>query len=74
MIMPGGRNYARWANFPWSVVEEGGQKNAGAWTAADSVRLSALVRRTHEEQLWIRFYTLDGFAPEQDRGFAGHNG
>ena len=69
MIVPGGRNYARWANFPWSVVEEGGQQKAAAWTAADSARLSALVRRAHEEQLWIRFYTLDGFTPAQDRGF-----
>lgn len=69
MIVPGRRNYARWVNFPWSAVEEGGQKNAGAWTAADSSRLSALVHRAHEQQLWIRFYTLDGFSPEQDRGF-----
>jgi hypothetical protein len=68
-IAPTVGNYARWVNFPWSVVEEGGQRNASAWTAADSSRLQALVARAHAQQLWIRFYTLDGFTPEQDRGF-----
>ena len=69
MIATKASNYARWVNFPWSVVEEGGQKNAGAWTSADSVRLSSLVQRAHANNLWIRFYTLDGFAPEQDLGY-----
>lgn len=67
-------NYARWVNFPWSVVEEGGQPGAGAWTAADSARLASLVQRAHAQQLWIRFYTLDGFSAAQDQGFtAGYN-
>jgi len=67
-------NYQRWVNFPWSVVEEGGQPAAGAWTAADDARLRALVARAHGQGLWIRFYTLDGFTPAQDRGFtAGYN-
>ncbi|MEQ1691234.1 MAG: hypothetical protein ABMA00_08120, partial [Gemmatimonas sp.] len=26
-------NFARWVNFPWSVVEEGGQNSARAWTS-----------------------------------------
>ena len=67
-------NYARWVNFPWSVVEAGGQPDAGAWTAADSTRLASLVQRAHAQQLWIRFYTLDGFTKSEDRGFsAGYN-
>lgn len=67
-------NYARWVNFPWSVVEEGGQPDAGAWTIADSSRLASLVQRAHAQQLWIRFYTLDGFSAVQDQGFSsGYN-
>ena len=62
-------NYARWVNFPWGVVEAGGQTHAGDWTPADSVRLSALVRRAHAQHAWIRFYTLDGFTADADRGF-----
>ncbi|MEO7271616.1 MAG: hypothetical protein ABI211_06375, partial [Vicinamibacterales bacterium] len=33
----------RWVNFPWAVVEAGGQGKAGEWTTADNVRLRALV-------------------------------
>lgn len=67
-------NYARWVNFPWSVVESGGQPEAGAWTAADSVRLASLVQQAHAQQLWIRFYTLDGFRTSENLGFtAGYN-
>lgn len=67
-------NYARWVNFPWNVVEQGGPPDAGAWDARDSVRLTALVRRAHERGFFIRFYTLDGFASGDDRGFsAGYN-
>lgn len=62
-------NYARWVNFPWGVVEEGGQERAGEWTSAEATRLMTLVHRAHERGLWIRFYTLDGFMPEADRGF-----
>ena len=61
-------------NFPWGVVEEGGPPRAGAWTQGDDVRLRALVRHVHRAGGWIRFYTLDGFTPAQDRGFtAGYN-
>jgi len=62
-------NYARWVNFPWGVVEAGGQTKAGDWTAADSLRLTTLVKTAHAQGLWVRFYTLDGFAPPDDRGF-----
>ncbi len=67
-------NFARWVNFPWSVIEEGGQNRAGRWTAADVSRLDAFVTQAHDQGFWIRFYTLDGFTRAQDRGFsAGYN-
>jgi hypothetical protein len=60
-------NYRRWANFPWHVIEKGGQSNAGAWDAADRARLDAVVGRAHGNGLWIRFYTLNGHpAPEAE--------
>ena len=59
-------NYARWVNFPWLVVESGGQARAGDWSPADAVRLDALVKRAHAQNLWIRFYTLDGFLNDGD--------
>lgn len=60
-------NYGRWVNFPWAVVEAGGQNHAAGWTAADRARLDALVARAHGNGLWIRFYTLNGHpAPEAD--------
>lgn len=57
-------NYRRWSNNPWSVVEEGGQRKAGEWTEADRDRLKQLVKEAHDRHLWIRFYTLNGHAPE----------
>jgi len=62
-------NFARWVNFPWSVIEAGGQQTAGAWVPADSARLRAFVQRAHAQGFWIRFYTLDGFTAAEDRGF-----
>lgn len=62
-------NFARWVNFAWGVIEEGGQNYAGAWTPADSQRLATFVQRAHSQGYWIRFYTLDGFAPAEDRGW-----
>ena len=63
-------NYRRWVNFPWAVVEAGGQGKAGDWTAEDSARLNALVARAHAMNLWIRFYTLNG---EDDKPAGGYN-
>jgi hypothetical protein len=62
-------NYRRWWNNSWYEVEEGGQPKAGAWTAASNQRLIALVKRAHSLGFWIRFYTLDGFAPADDQGW-----
>jgi hypothetical protein len=63
-------NYRRWANFPWAVVEAGGQTAAGDWTEADQERLAALVARAHALHLWIRFYTLNGHAKDQGKGWS----
>jgi len=66
--------YRRWWNNSWFEVEEGGQHEAGDWTAADDARLKALVDHAHKLGYWIRFYTLDGFAPGQDQGWGnGYN-
>lgn len=62
-------NYRRWWNSSWYPVEEGGQQKAGEWTAAKSQRLKALVDHAHDLGFWIRFYTLDGFAADQDLGW-----
>jgi hypothetical protein len=67
-------NYRRWWNNSWWEVEEGGQAKAGEWTAAKERRLHALVDRAHRLGYWIRFYTLDGFAGADDRGWGdGYN-
>ena len=66
LTAPKASNYARWVNFPWLAVESGGQERAGDWDAADAARLDALVRRAHAQNLWIRFYTLDGFLNDGD--------
>lgn len=62
-------NYRRWWNNSWFEIEEGGQNKAGHWTPADAARLRALVGRAHQLGYWIRFYTLDGVAPEENRGW-----
>jgi hypothetical protein len=67
-------NYRRWWNNSWYEVEEGGQPHAGNWTPADAARLRALVDHAHQLGYWIRFYTLDGFAPGTGKGwFQGYN-
>jgi hypothetical protein len=67
-------NYRRWWNNSWYEVEEGGQPHAGAWTKSDAARLRSLVDRAHQLGYWIRFYTLDGFAPAENHGWSeGYN-
>ena len=67
-------NYRRWWNNSWWEVEEGGQRAAGDWTAADDRRLRALVDHAHRLGFWMRFYTLDGFSAEENRGWdKGYN-
>ncbi|MEO5823925.1 MAG: hypothetical protein ABIT71_25750 [Vicinamibacteraceae bacterium] len=69
LIASGATNYRRWVNFPWAVVERGGQVDAGAWTPADAARLSALATLAHTRGLWIRFYTLNGHAAGDNLGW-----
>jgi hypothetical protein len=57
-------NYRRWWNHSWAVVEEGGQERAGEWTRADEARLREIVDAGHRAGLWVRFYTLNGHAPQ----------
>ena len=59
-------NYRRWWNNPWNVVEQGGQTKAGEWTKEDNLRLRSLVEHAHQNDLWIRFYTLDGVDKKED--------
>ncbi|HEU5021716.1 MAG TPA: hypothetical protein VFT60_07485 [Bryobacteraceae bacterium] len=61
--------YRRWWNNSWAVVEEGGPAHAGAWTSADRARLKSLVNYAHNAGFLIRFYTLDGFTPAENRGW-----
>ena len=68
-LIPIATNYRRWVNFPWAVVEAGGQNVAGEWTAAEAERLRALVTRAHAVNLWIRFYTLNGHPKDQGHGW-----
>ncbi len=68
-LIPAASNYRRWVNFPWGAVESGGQNAAADWTPADADRLRALVSRAHAMNLWIRFYTLNGHAPEAGEGW-----
>lgn len=63
--------YVRWVNFPWAVVEEGGQMRGGDWTAADDARLKELVNDAHAKGLKIRFYTLNGHKKGEDLGWSG---
>jgi hypothetical protein len=69
LIASSATSYRRWVNFPWAVVERGGQVEAGPWTADDATRLRALVSRAHAHGLWIRFYTLNGHATADNEGW-----
>lgn len=62
-------NYARWVNFPWSVIEQGGQNRAGIWSSADDIRLRSFTTRAHQLGYWVRFYTLDGFTESENHGW-----
>jgi hypothetical protein len=68
LSVPAG-NYRRWWNLSWHTVELNGQNQAGEWTPADDRRLRSLVDHAHKLGYWIRFYTLDGFAPGESRGW-----
>jgi hypothetical protein len=65
MVPARASNYRRWWNNPWNVVEQGGQRNAGDWTPEDESRLIALVNHAHKYGYWMRFYTLNGYTPEE---------
>ena len=67
--VPSATNYRRWWNNSWSVVEQGGQRNAGDWTPADTARLQSLVRAAHAKGLWTRFYTLNGHVESDSLGW-----
>jgi hypothetical protein len=67
--VPSTNSYRRWWNNSWAVVEDGGQRNAGAWTPADAARLQSLVTAAHTKGLWIRFYTLNGHAESESLGW-----
>jgi hypothetical protein len=69
LIPTGATNYRRWTNFPWAVVELGGQNKAGPWTSDDNRRLRAIVSRAHEMGLWVRFYTLNGHSAAESKGW-----
>ncbi|MFP5378352.1 MAG: CehA/McbA family metallohydrolase, partial [Vicinamibacteria bacterium] len=65
--LPKATNYRRWWNAPWAVVEAGGQREAGEWTADDDARLRTLVGRAHEAGLWVRLWTVNGHAPGDEK-------
>lgn len=63
-------NYRRWWNASWAIVEEGGQPKSGDWTKADDERLRAIVDHAHRLGFWIRFYTLNGHAAGESKGWS----
>lgn len=72
--VPPANNYRRWMNCSWAVVEKGGQRQADEWSEADKEWLHSLVDLAHARGLWIRFYTLNGHAPETSSGWnRGYN-
>lgn len=62
-------NYRRWSNFNWVAIEHGGQPVAGDWTPADAARLRSFVDRARRMGVWMRFYTLNGYAPGEGQGW-----
>ncbi|MEZ5287969.1 MAG: hypothetical protein R2712_24870 [Vicinamibacterales bacterium] len=73
LIPSGATSYRRWTNHSWAVIEAGGAPRAGAWTVADRARLDAVVQRAHALGLWVRFYTLNGYADAGQGWSAGYN-
>ena len=62
--------YRRWVNLSWAAIEEGGPAQAGDWTADDRRRLESVVNYAHQQRLFVRFYTLNGHTPAEDRGWS----
>jgi hypothetical protein len=71
LIPTAASSYRRWVNFPWMVIEEGGQRAARDWNTADEQRLKAVVDYAHSHGLLIRFYTLNGHSNTASRGWTG---
>lgn len=69
MLAASADNYRRWWNNSWFIVEEGGASRAGDWKPEDEQRLGALVSHAHRLGYMIRFYTLNGHAPEAGQGW-----
>lgn len=70
-LVPGGAtNYRRWTNHSWGAIEAGGPPAAGAWTSEDRARLHQVVKRAHDNGLWVRFYTLNGHDAAASRGWS----
>jgi hypothetical protein len=61
-------NFRRWRNYAWRSVEPEGQRKAGDWTPEDAARLKTLVDAAHQDGLWVRFYTLDGYSALANQG------
>ncbi len=61
--------YRRWVNLSWAAIEEGGPARAGDWTPDDRRRLESVVNYAHQQRLLVRFYTLNGHAAADGRGW-----
>ncbi len=70
-LIPGSAtNYRRWTNHSWAAIEAGGPPAAGEWTSEDRARLHQVVKRAHDNGLWVRFYTLNGHGPNASQGWS----
>lgn len=70
LIPTAATNYRRWTNHSWATIEAGGPPDAGEWTSDDRDRLHAVVKRAHDNGLWIRFYTLNGHGADANHGWS----
>jgi hypothetical protein len=74
LIPTAATSYRRWVNFAWGVIEEGGPPKAAEWTSQDEQRLQSVVGYAHQQGLLVRFYTLNGHAASEARGWgSGYN-